>query len=235
MRAEVHDPVWFLGRQWQLGEHRGTDAASPALVHVTVTETPVTGRSAAPEDDPRITPPEAIIESEPEQWWTIGRRVRVGRALRSAVPAARRNDPDLLLAGLARAVRRAQRTGRSTGSRCTARAPSLGLTDAQFAAQGVPAAEPADDWQPAELAYSATFTAGPTTLTIPRHDGGDVDWYSATATGPELRPPPRRRSCARATRRASPTTARRTRAGGRSRSAATTPAPSRRTARGSRR
>ena len=59
MRAEVHDPVWFLGRQWQLGEHRGTDAASPGLVHVTVTETPIAGRSAAPEDDPRITPPEA--------------------------------------------------------------------------------------------------------------------------------------------------------------------------------
>ena len=29
--------------------------------------------------------------------------------------------------------------------------------------------------------YSAAFKAGPTTLTIPRHDGGDVDWYSATA------------------------------------------------------
>ena len=41
LRAEVHDPVWFLGRQWQLGEHRGRDAASPALVHLTVTETPL--------------------------------------------------------------------------------------------------------------------------------------------------------------------------------------------------
>ena len=101
VRAEVHDPMWFLGRQWQLGEHRGTDAASPGLVHVSVTETPVAGRSAALEDDPRITPPEAVIESEPEQWWTVGRRVRVGRALRNAVPAGRRNDSALLLAGLA--------------------------------------------------------------------------------------------------------------------------------------
>jgi len=180
LRAEVHDPVWFLGRQWQLGEHRGADAASPALVHLTVAETPVTGRSAAPEDDPRVTPPEAIIEAEPQQWWTVGRRVRVGRTLRTAVPAARRNDPALLLAGLAAPYDRLNRRVLDGLALYRARA-SLGLTGAQFAAQGVPGAEPADDWQPQELAYSATFAAGTTTLTIPRHDGGDIDWYSATA------------------------------------------------------
>jgi hypothetical protein len=183
VRAEVHDPVWFLGRQWQLGEHRGTDAASPALVHFTVDETPVTGRSNKPEENPRVTPPEAIIESEPEQWWTIGRRVRVGRALRNAVPAARRNDPALQLSGLGAPYDTLN--GRVLDGLALYRArTSLGLTKAQFTAQGVPAAEPEDDWQPAELAYSATFTAGPTTLQIPRHDGGDVDWYSATSTGP---------------------------------------------------
>jgi hypothetical protein len=183
VRAEVHDPLWFLGRQWQLGEHRGTDAASPGLVHVSVTETPVTGRSSAPDDNPRITPPEAVIESEPEQWWTVGRRVRVGRALRSAVPAARRTDPALLLTGLVPPYD--VLNGRALDGLALSRARgSLGLTDAQFAGQGVPASEPADDWNPAELAYSAEFTAGPTTLAIPRHDGGDVDWYSASATGP---------------------------------------------------
>jgi hypothetical protein len=187
LRAEAHDPVWFLGRQWQLGEHRGLDAASPALVHLTVTETPVGGRSGAPEDDPRITPPEAIIESEPEQWWTIGRRVRVGRALRRAVPPPRRNDPTLLLTGLGAPYDGLN--GRILDGLALHRArASLGLPDGLFAAQGVPATEPADDWQPAELAYSAPFAAGPTTLTIQRHDGGDVDWYSATATGPD--PPP---------------------------------------------
>lgn len=183
VRAEVHDPVWFLGRQWQLGEHRGTDAASPGLVHVSVTETPVAGRSAAPEDDPRITPPEAVIESEPEQWWTIGRRVRVGRALRNAVPAEKRTDPDLLLPELAPPYDVLNGRRALDGLALYRSRASLGLTDAQFAGQGVPAGEPADDWDPDELAYSAAFTAGPTTLTIPRHGGGDVDWYSATATG----------------------------------------------------
>jgi len=188
MRAKVHDPVWFLGRQWQLGEHRGRDAASPALVHLRVTETPLAGRSAAPDEDPQITPPEAIIESEPEQWWTVGRRVRVGRALRSAVPQTRRNDPALKVAGLGAPYEGLN--GRVLDGLALYRARgTLGLSDALFEARGVPAAEPADDWQPSELAYSAAFTAGPTTLTIPRHDGGDVDWYAATATGPSPPPP----------------------------------------------
>ena len=169
------------------GEHSGRDAASPGLVHLTVTETPVAGRSSAPEDDPRITPPEAIIESEPEQWWTVGRRVRIGRALRGAVPAQRRRDPDLLLAGVG-APYDPLNGQVLDGLALYRERTALGLTDALFATQGVPAADPPDDWQPAELAYSASFTAGPTTLAIPRHDGGDVDWYSATASGPS--PPP---------------------------------------------
>src|SRR5262245_28475547 len=196
VRAEVHDPVWFLGRQWQLGEHRGTDAASPGLVHVKVAETPVEGRSAAPEDDPRITPPEAVIESEPEQWWTIGRRVRVGRAMRNDVPADRRKD--FLLPELAPPYDLLNKRGALDGLelyKARGDADLPGLTDAKFAAQGVPAREPVDDWDPAELAYFAAFSAGPTTVTTPRHGGGDVDSYSVTATGsnPPAASPPRTR------------------------------------------
>ncbi len=184
VRARVHDPIWFLGRQWQLGEHRGSDSASPALVRVAVTETPIVGRSTAPDDDPRITPPEAIIESEPEQWWTVGRRVRVGQALRTAIPATRRRDPLLLLAGQGAPYDRLN--GQVLDGLALYRdRVALGLADALFDGQGVPSTEPPDDWQPAQLAYSAAFTAGPVTLSIPRHDGGDVDWYSATATGPD--------------------------------------------------
>jgi hypothetical protein len=34
LSAPVRDPLWFLTRQWQLGEFRGEDAASPAYVQV---------------------------------------------------------------------------------------------------------------------------------------------------------------------------------------------------------
>jgi hypothetical protein len=32
LQAAVRDPLWFLARQWQMGEFRGEDAASPAFV-----------------------------------------------------------------------------------------------------------------------------------------------------------------------------------------------------------
>ena len=32
LTAAVRDPLWFLTRQWQLGEFQGEDAASPAFV-----------------------------------------------------------------------------------------------------------------------------------------------------------------------------------------------------------
>lgn len=32
LRAEVHDPLWLLGRQWQVGEFAGEDAGSPIKV-----------------------------------------------------------------------------------------------------------------------------------------------------------------------------------------------------------
>ncbi|MEU1268499.1 hypothetical protein [Streptomyces sp. NPDC005799] len=34
LRAEVRDPLWFLTRQWQMGEFRGDDAGSPISVKV---------------------------------------------------------------------------------------------------------------------------------------------------------------------------------------------------------
>jgi hypothetical protein len=34
--ARVHDPLWFLCRQWQFGEFRGEDAGSIAMVHVDI-------------------------------------------------------------------------------------------------------------------------------------------------------------------------------------------------------
>ncbi len=184
VRAEVSDPVWFLGRQWQLGEHRGTDAAFPTVVHLEVTQTPVTCPSARPGDDPRVTPPEVIIEGEPEQWWTVGRRVRVGLALRTSLPPGRRDDSALRVRGAPAPY--GHLNGVAVDGLLLHRdRASLGLADSAFTDLGVPALEPADAWVPSDLAYSASFTAGPVTLDVPRHDGGDVDWYSVDASGPD--------------------------------------------------
>ncbi|WP_282607797.1 hypothetical protein [Pelagibius sp. Alg239-R121] len=39
--ARVADPLWLLARQWQVGEFRGEDAASPVLMTGTIVSTPV--------------------------------------------------------------------------------------------------------------------------------------------------------------------------------------------------
>src|SRR5918997_4619494 len=42
LEGRVHDPLWLLARQWQFGEFKGEDAASPVVVALTAQRTPVT-------------------------------------------------------------------------------------------------------------------------------------------------------------------------------------------------
>ena len=77
--AAVHDPAWFLARQWQMGEYQGENASSPVLGSYVLQSDPM--RSASPDVDPTIIPAEAIVESEPDSWWTMGRRIRAGKRL----------------------------------------------------------------------------------------------------------------------------------------------------------
>src|SRR3954465_11395200 len=36
LRAETHDPLWFLARQWQFGEFKGEDAGSAVLAKMSM-------------------------------------------------------------------------------------------------------------------------------------------------------------------------------------------------------
>jgi hypothetical protein len=69
LEARVHDPLWLLARQWQLGELRGEDAGSPITARLT-TETSVLGEYRPGDEgsweayDPRDVPLEALVEAE---------------------------------------------------------------------------------------------------------------------------------------------------------------------------
>jgi hypothetical protein len=68
LEARVHDPLWLLARQWQLGEFEGRDAGSPIVASVSSSTAPlnrfaVAGQAAQPYDG--IQPMEAIIQAEP--------------------------------------------------------------------------------------------------------------------------------------------------------------------------
>ncbi|MFI7494376.1 hypothetical protein ACH9D2_06610 [Kocuria sp. M4R2S49] len=140
--------------------------------------------------DPRTTPAEAIVESEPGDSWSPGLRVAAGRAVAAAAESAGTplpTKPELMLADLPVPYDILNGTGYD-GRTLWHERTRLRLRETWFGAQRPPGPEPTDLWDSAELTYQADFHAGGTTLTLRRHDGGNLDWYSVDATAPL--PPP---------------------------------------------
>jgi hypothetical protein len=182
--AEVYDPAWFLGRQWQLGEHQGEDASSPVAVSYIPIHQPLDPLEEDPLQDPTLIPPEAIVESEPGDWWTPGRRIRIGAeaAAAAGLPPVAEGDPTLLLADLPTPYDRLNGLGYD-GFLLYQQRGDLELEGLDAFAD-VPPDEPTDLWSPAELVYEAQFTCGGRMLSLPWHAGGHIDWYSVDADGP---------------------------------------------------
>jgi hypothetical protein len=143
--AEVADPAWFLGRQWTMGEHQGEDASSPISVLCSVDRQAIQLPSNNPLLDPAIIPPEAIVEAGPSDWWTPGRRIRIGKNASVTLDPVEKADPDLLLHDLPVPWDRFDRRGYD-GYELYLRRATLGLDDKHFAE--VPATSPTDLWDP---------------------------------------------------------------------------------------
>lgn len=188
--AEIADPAWLVGRQWQLGEHQGENASSPIDVALTLRRVAIGPSPSRPSDDPVEVPAEAIVEDEPDSWWTIGRRLRLGLAARDAgiVGAPGGGDNGLRFVDL---------TGpyaELNGVAYDGRAVHAAMPSAAVFAE-VPAGAVADAWRTDELGYRLDLPAGDATLSIGGrddpvtgrwvgHDGGDVDWWSVDADRP---------------------------------------------------
>jgi hypothetical protein len=75
LRAELHDALWMLTRQWQMGEYKGDDAGSPVIAAPIVTHSPLerfqSGTSAAQDFDLNI-PFEAKVEALPLEFQRKG-------------------------------------------------------------------------------------------------------------------------------------------------------------------
>ena len=180
-RAEVGDPVWFLGRQWRMGEHAGEDASSPIGIETKTSHQLVEAYGGDPLLDPGVIPPEAIVESEPSDWWTPGRRVRIGAAAAASLPPLAMADPALLLHDMPAPWDRFNATGYD-GYEVWLKRATLNLPAALFA--DVPLTTPTDLWDPAELAYTAAFQCGGSTMSLSRHTGGRIDWHSVDSNAP---------------------------------------------------
>lgn len=86
IEARVHDPLWFIGRQWQLGEFQGEDAGTPLTVRV-VTKTVRIDRWASGDSGPprefgrdRQELLEPLVEREPVLAGGVGLRTRAESA-----------------------------------------------------------------------------------------------------------------------------------------------------------
>jgi hypothetical protein len=177
-RAEVADPLWLLGRQWQLGEHTGEDASSPVLVDVTTQSVAVDPLPGAPELDPARVALEGVIEREASDWWTIGRRLHLGKAYADAMGLGPIDPADEAL-GLRNLPAPYDGLNRRAYD-----GYALWLQNPAHAVFADVPLESPEQWDPAELVYSATLTSGGTNLRVPRHDGGRLDWYSVDADAP---------------------------------------------------
>ena len=197
LRAPVADPLWLLGRQWQLGEHRGEDASSPVELRCETSSVPLQsldrhlGRPGAPAapSDPSSVPAEALIEADPASWWTLGRRIRLGEQAAAQLDAL----------GVDEAHRRTLRFGAlpppyeaQSGTVDGRAVYQAGYFAGEPLWAEVPATPP-DHWRPDRLDYAADFAAGEGRLRIDGHDGGEVDWWSCDATT-ALAPAPATRS-----------------------------------------
>lgn len=75
LRAEVRDALWFVTRQWQLGEYTGDDAGSPIFAKVHIETTEITKFQAGPNlatEFDRSVPLEAAVEQRPTPFQVTG-------------------------------------------------------------------------------------------------------------------------------------------------------------------
>ena len=178
--AAAHDPAWFLARQWQMGEHQGENASSPILGEYTLQLAAIA--SPSPEFDPTKIPAEAIVESELDDWWTMGRRIRVGNRLSQhpAVSGRRElqfSDPPPPYEAFREAF---------DGKAIWNARGRLAIPAAEFG-DDVPPAESPQAWDSEQLVYQQTedktFITAEHRLQVKRHTGGRMDWHSVDGVG----------------------------------------------------
>lgn len=83
LAAKIHDPLWLLARQWQVGEFRGQDAGTPAVVSVSGGHTAIDAWRGARQTewspfDPGRTPLDQLVEAEDETSPDLRERIEAG-------------------------------------------------------------------------------------------------------------------------------------------------------------
>lgn len=207
LRAAVHDPLWLLGRQWQMGELLGEDAAFPVAVRVETDEHPLSrfrpgdAGNTATDYDPAATPLEVMVEREPPTAPTLRQRLDAWTRLRpllhaaglDAVAAALGASHPLLAPRAATDAADARlrllagpdaADGLAIAATLAADAGAVPADIATAFLAWVRAQTPAgagDCWLTDRLEYrfavAASTSAGEVVLAAPEYTGGRLDWH----------------------------------------------------------
>lgn len=100
LSGEIHDPLWLLARQWQLGEFNAEDAGTAAFAHIVTLSTPLQlfqapGPSAPRKYDIQEKPINAVSEQVPASF-DLSLSLEAGREWRRMlVQAGRQNEWEL--------------------------------------------------------------------------------------------------------------------------------------------
>ena len=94
LQSRLADPLWMLARQWQVGEFRGEDAASPIHARLTVEHSPITSfrNDAAPRAQPEPFRAGRPLESRVEAERVEAGPARLGLAAEAGLGLLRRLD-----------------------------------------------------------------------------------------------------------------------------------------------
>jgi hypothetical protein len=205
LRAAVHDPLWLLGRQWQVGELLGEDAASPIAVRVETIQHPLSRLRPASGDavdyEPQRAPLEVLVEREPVVAPTLRQRLDAWTRLVDLLTSAGLTDraADLAAAHPLPPARVASDPAEGRLRLLAGEGAGDGLAAAEALAAD-PAGLPADivgsfvSWARAQarggtgdcwvsdrleyrFSVGAATDAGEVVLSAPEYLGGRLDWY----------------------------------------------------------
>lgn len=90
LKAQIHDPLWMLGRQWQMGEFKGNDTGSGILARVQMDYARITQHATHNGSPTAYTgelPLEPLVERLAHQW-SVKERILMGKKWLNFLKAA---------------------------------------------------------------------------------------------------------------------------------------------------
>jgi len=116
LAMRIADPLWMLGRQWQMGEFLGEDNGSPIQVKINAKKEHLNQYAFQEKKNNKLVwgdksialdsiPPEVVVERMELQIHSLREKVRIGQALEQLIKDNNKDDLDLNLDGWAQPMK----------------------------------------------------------------------------------------------------------------------------------